>query len=187
MENGEEGMATHSSVFAWRIPRTEEPGGLQCMALQRIGHYWATFTTLHFRAESKRTLENENGWPALGLCGPQGLPSSPQGWNDHYLCTPETHSLHTSSDLHCLARGPSLLFRNAPRRRDPTPLPEVNFSFWLFLRFPYLNSSQRSLNSNPVLLWASTSLTGLILGVHSSVHSLKKPFPILLSFANHPL
>ena len=88
-------------------------------------------TSLHFRAESKRTLVNENGWSALGLCGPQALPSSPQGWNDHYLCTPETHSLHTSSDLHRLARGPSLLLRNAPRRRDPTPLPEVNFSFWL--------------------------------------------------------
>ena len=27
----EKGMATHSSVFAWRIPRTEEPGGLQSM------------------------------------------------------------------------------------------------------------------------------------------------------------
>ena len=27
----EEGMATHSSVFAWRIPRTEEPGGIQSM------------------------------------------------------------------------------------------------------------------------------------------------------------
>ena len=31
----EEGMATHSSVFAWRIPWTEEPGGLQFMGLQR--------------------------------------------------------------------------------------------------------------------------------------------------------
>ena len=34
----EEGMATHSSVLAWRIPRTEEPGRLQSMGLQRIGH-----------------------------------------------------------------------------------------------------------------------------------------------------
>ena len=32
----EEGMATHSSIFAWRIPWTEEPGGLQCMGLQRV-------------------------------------------------------------------------------------------------------------------------------------------------------
>ena len=34
----EEGMATHSSIFVWRIPWTEEPGGLQSMGLQRVGH-----------------------------------------------------------------------------------------------------------------------------------------------------
>ena len=33
----EEGMATHSSILAWRIPWTEEPGGLQFMGLQRVG------------------------------------------------------------------------------------------------------------------------------------------------------
>ena len=31
-------MATHSSILAWRIPWTEEPGGLQSMGLQRVGH-----------------------------------------------------------------------------------------------------------------------------------------------------
>ena len=34
----EKGMATHSSVLAWRIPWTEEPGGLQPMGSQRVGH-----------------------------------------------------------------------------------------------------------------------------------------------------
>ena len=34
----EEGMATHSSILAWRIPWTEEPGGLQSMGLQRVRH-----------------------------------------------------------------------------------------------------------------------------------------------------
>ena len=34
----EKGMATHSSILAWRIPWTEEPGGLQSMELQRVGH-----------------------------------------------------------------------------------------------------------------------------------------------------
>ena len=34
----EKGMATHSSVLAWRIPWTEEPGGLQSMGPQRVGH-----------------------------------------------------------------------------------------------------------------------------------------------------
>ena len=34
----EEGMATQSSVLAWRIPRTEEPARLQSMGSQRVGH-----------------------------------------------------------------------------------------------------------------------------------------------------
>ena len=34
----EEGVATHSSIHAWRIPWTEEPGGLQFIGSQRIGH-----------------------------------------------------------------------------------------------------------------------------------------------------
>ena len=32
------GMSTHSSILAWRIPWTEEPGRLQSMGLQRVGH-----------------------------------------------------------------------------------------------------------------------------------------------------
>ena len=34
----EEEMATHSSILAWRIPGTEEPGGLQSMGSHRVGH-----------------------------------------------------------------------------------------------------------------------------------------------------
>ena len=34
----EKRIATHSSILAWRIPWTEEPGGLQSMRLQRVGH-----------------------------------------------------------------------------------------------------------------------------------------------------
>ena len=34
----EKEMATHSSILAWRIPRTEEPGGLQSTGSQRVGH-----------------------------------------------------------------------------------------------------------------------------------------------------
>ena len=35
----EEGMATHFSILAWRIPWTEESGGLQSMGSQRVGHH----------------------------------------------------------------------------------------------------------------------------------------------------
>ena len=40
----EKGMATHSSVLAWRIPWTEKPGGLQSWGSQRVRHNWATNT-----------------------------------------------------------------------------------------------------------------------------------------------
>ena len=38
------GTATYSTILAWRIPWTEEPGGLRSMGLQRAGYDWATFT-----------------------------------------------------------------------------------------------------------------------------------------------
>ena len=40
----EKGTTTHSSILAWRIPWTEEPGRLQSMGLQRVGHDWVTFS-----------------------------------------------------------------------------------------------------------------------------------------------
>ena len=37
----EKELATHSSILAWRIPGTAEPGGLPSMGLQRVGHDWS--------------------------------------------------------------------------------------------------------------------------------------------------
>ena len=46
-------MAPHSSTLAWKIPWTEEPGGLQSMGLPRVGRDWVTslslFTFMHWR------------------------------------------------------------------------------------------------------------------------------------------
>ena len=44
----EKEMATHSSILAWRIPSTEEPGRLQSMGSQRARHDCVTTTSLHF-------------------------------------------------------------------------------------------------------------------------------------------
>ena len=38
----EEGVSTHSRILAWKIPWTEEPGGLQSMGLKGTGHDWPT-------------------------------------------------------------------------------------------------------------------------------------------------
>ena len=46
----EEEMATHSSIFAWRIPWTEKPGGLQSMGSQRVRHDWVINTSTNNQA-----------------------------------------------------------------------------------------------------------------------------------------
>ena len=46
----EEDMATHSSIFAWGIPWTEEPGGLQSMVLQRVRHHWSNSSHITYQA-----------------------------------------------------------------------------------------------------------------------------------------
>ena len=43
----EEGMATHSSILAWRIPWTEEPGRLSSMGSRRVGHNWSSLAHSH--------------------------------------------------------------------------------------------------------------------------------------------
>ena len=52
-------MAPHSSTLAWKIPWTEEPGGLQSMGSWRVGHDWATslslFTFMHWRRKWQPT------------------------------------------------------------------------------------------------------------------------------------
>ena len=53
----EEGMATCSSILAWRIPWTEGPGRLQPIALQRVGHDWALMNQK--TNENKLTWENQ--------------------------------------------------------------------------------------------------------------------------------
>ena len=69
-------MATYSSILAWRIPWTEEPGGLQCVASQRVGHNWGDFTfTFHFHAVKKEMATHSS---VLALRIPRergGLPS----------------------------------------------------------------------------------------------------------------
>ena len=47
IHNLEKEMATHSSILAWNIPRTEKPGGLQSMVLETVGHDWAHTPSIH--------------------------------------------------------------------------------------------------------------------------------------------
>ena len=73
----EKEMATHSSTLAWKIPRTEEPGRLQSMGSQRVGHNWATSVS----------VSSVLAWRIPGTGEPGGLPSMGlhrvgHDWND---------------------------------------------------------------------------------------------------------
>ena len=56
----EEGMETHSSILAWRIPMTEEPGGLQSMGSQRVWHDWASMHEA--QVPGCERIERKNIW-----------------------------------------------------------------------------------------------------------------------------
>ena len=69
----EQEMATHSSILAWRIPWTEEPGGLQSMGLQRAGHDSTAQARMEMlqRSSARRVLLD----PGRGLISAPPIPS----------------------------------------------------------------------------------------------------------------
>ena len=83
-ETVEKAMAPHSSTLAWKIPWTEEPGGLQSMGLLGVRHDWVTslsvFTFMHWRRKWQPTpvfLPGESqGWGSLVGCRPWGRTDS---------------------------------------------------------------------------------------------------------------
>ena len=71
-------MAPHSSALAWKIPWTEEPGGLQSMGSLRVRHDWATsLATFHFQALEKEMATHSSvlAWRIPVTGEPDGLPS----------------------------------------------------------------------------------------------------------------
>ena len=89
----EKEMATHATILAWRIPWTEEPGGLQSRGSQRVEHNWviSTFTFL------SSSLDHE--WSENFKRGPLCFTSNLWQSELHFACKPEIAplSLHRAS------------------------------------------------------------------------------------------
>ena len=74
----EKGMATHSSILAWRIPWTEEPGELQSTGSQRVRHHWGKLTRTQFtqtgvnQIKFSREMDINNLIKCCSLRGTQG-------------------------------------------------------------------------------------------------------------------
>ena len=68
-------MAPHSSTLAWKLPWTEEPGGLQSMGSRRVGYDFTFTFTFHFPALEKEMATT-----------PVFLPGESQGWGSLVGC-----------------------------------------------------------------------------------------------------
>ena len=100
----EKAMAPRSSTCAWKIPWTEEPGGLRSMGSLRLGHDWETslslFTFMHCRRKWQPT--------------PVFLPGESQGWGSLVTCRLWGHTVrHNWSDLAAAAAATSCYLRMA--------------------------------------------------------------------------
>ena len=88
----EKRTATHSSILAWRIPWAEEPGRLQSMGWQRVGHDWETLTSLDNTLGLCLVVEADYGFEfGEGWCNLAYFPTSPD--------------METSSGLHSAVIG----------------------------------------------------------------------------------
>ena len=92
-------MAPHSSTLAWKIPWTEEPGGLQSMGLRTVGHDWATslslFTFMHWRRKWQPTPVFLPG-ESQGLAGAwwAAVSGVAQSWTQRKWLSSKTASVH---------------------------------------------------------------------------------------------
>ena len=71
----EKEMATHSSILAWRVPWTEEPGGLLSIGLHRVGHNWSNLACMHALEKEMATHSSILDWRIPGTEESGGLPS----------------------------------------------------------------------------------------------------------------
>ena len=124
----EKGMATHSSILAWRSPRTEEPGRLQSMGLQRVRHDWSDLacTGDHWQRRHKafktQQLNSKENEELLGKITGQIFLRKGSPW-----CT---YSVGQSQDLQwCDA------LKNFARTIMRAPLPSLSLAYSLFQEF----------------------------------------------------
>ena len=127
----EKETATHSSVLAWRIPGTGEPGGLPSMGSHRVGHDWSDLAAAAANFLGYKLIKGTNEFPAGPL-----ITSAP--CNDKYKLIPHSYTALTPADWilsHCWQNDP-----NTKRWVDINKLkkkkePGILNKFYIFLPF----------------------------------------------------
>ena len=113
-EDLEKEMATHSSILAWRILWTEEPGGLLCMGSHRVRHNWSDLACMHALEKEMATHSSVLAWRIPGTGEPDGLLSM----GSHRI-------RHDWSDLAAAAAATGWWFKNLNHSSGSTNLESV--------------------------------------------------------------
>ena len=111
----EKGMATYSSISAWRIPWTVEPGSLQSMGSQRVGHDWETNTLGWFWTVKSKVKVINLMFVNILVCA-QSCPTLCNAMD----CSPPGSSVHEISQAGILERIAISYSRGSFQSRDPT-------------------------------------------------------------------
>ena len=93
----EKGMATHSRILAWRIPWTEEPGGLQPMNSQRVGHNLTTNTSITTKEVLSLILKSWSNENYLSLLDAETI----MRCCISFRCNPKCHTEPQAHVQHC--------------------------------------------------------------------------------------
>ena len=139
---------THSSILTWKIPWAEEPGGLQCMGSQRVGHDWATEQQLTLLCLNRRTMYKrllvthrlsgrvrEGG---LRLC-------SREPWSSHRFDPTASGSRYWELSLPCRLWGLHAPYRAPPPSQRCRSVWQLLPCFLLFdLSFKLLHPTSRA-------------------------------------------
>ena len=140
-------MATHSSVLAWRIPRTVEPGGLLSVGSHRVRHDWSDLACMHALEMEMATHSSILAWRIPGTEEPGGLLSVGShrvrhAWIDLAAAAGD-NTLQVFGNVNCPITGdlgahgklqsplPSVKNTTDPLRSDF--FLKINISFYLFI------------------------------------------------------
>ena len=133
-------MAPHSSALAWKVPRTEEPGGLQSMGSRRVGHNWVTslslFSFMDWRRKWQPTpvfLPGESqGWGNLVGCPSMGSHRVGHDWSD-LAAAAAAVTIHRMRDTFPKRRGGCYRFSCIPSKNTHWNSNSLSLRMWLYL------------------------------------------------------
>ena len=128
----EKEIATHSSILAWRIPGTEDPGRLQFMGSQRVGHDWVTslhFTSLHLIHVFMKLASQWHSGKESSCQYSRPMQVWFLGWKDPLEKKMAMHSIFLPGEFH----GQRSLVGYSPWGRKETWLSMCTFIKWTTL------------------------------------------------------